>query len=89
MKIEEIKKYTHMHKIQEFLDTDKGSVQIHKLNGDLCFVVSCDILKTYIEEQERKNDYLNKRILELEEKLDEFKYSYEFNKNSDNYLKQI
>ena len=49
MKIEEIKKYTHMHKIQEFLDTDKGSVQIHKLNGDLCFVVSCDILKTYIE----------------------------------------
>lgn len=83
MKIEEIKKYTHMHKIQEFLDTDKGSVQIHKLNGDLCFVVSCDILKTYIEEQELKNDCLEKKILELEEELKDFKQIYEINKRFD------
>lgn len=83
-----IEKKTHNDKIQDFLDKGIGRLII-TIQGEKYYVTTYDIMKTYIEEQERKNDYLNKRILELEEKLDEFKYSYEFNKNFDNYLKQI
>lgn len=75
-----IEKKTHNDKIQKFLDKEAGGVILYNSSQNYFHVVSCDILKTYIEEQELKNDCLEKKILELEEELKYFKQIYEINK---------
>lgn len=83
-----VEKKEHKDKIQNFLDTGEGQL-IVTIRGEKYYITTYDIMKTYIEEQDLKNDYLEKKILELEEKLDGFKYSYEFDKKFDSYLKEI
>ncbi len=80
-----IERKTHNDKIQKFLDKGTGEVILYNSGSSSqnFHVVPCDIFKTYIEEQELKNDYLEKKILELEEELKDFKYIYEINRRFD------
>lgn len=78
-----IEKKTHNDKIQNFLDKGIGRFTITTIGGKEYDVTSYDIIKTYIEEQELKNDYLEKKILELEEELEDFKNIYETNRRFD------
>lgn len=75
-----IEKKTHNDKIQNFLDKGIGRFIITTIGGKEYDVTSYDIIKAYIEEQELKNDCLEKKILELEEELKDFKQIYEINK---------
>lgn len=77
-----IERKTHNDKIQKFLDKGTGEVILYSSgnSGQNFHVVSCDLLKAYIEEQELKNDCLEKKILKLEEELKDFRQIYEINK---------
>lgn len=77
-----IERKRHNDKIQEFLNGEGKNV-ILCTQGNSYHVVTCDILKTYIKEQELKNDCLEKKILELEEELEDFKNIYEANRRFD------
>lgn len=77
-----IEKKTHNDKIKKFLNGDTENV-ILCTQGKSYHVVTCDILRTYIEEQEQKNDCLEKKILELEEELKDFKNIYELDRRLD------
>ena len=74
-----IEKKTHNDKIQEFLDKGIGRL-ILTIQGEKYYITTYDIMKAYIEEQELKNDCLEKKILELEKELKDFKHIYEVNK---------
>ncbi len=75
-----IEKKTHNDKIQNFLDKGIGRFTITTIGGKEYDVTSYDIIKAYIEEQELKNDYLEKKILKLEKELKDFRQIYEINK---------
>lgn len=83
-----VERKKHKDKIQDFLDTGNGQL-IMTIRGEKYYITTYDIMKTYIEEQDLKNDYLEKKIFELEERLDEFKQEYETDRNSDSYLREI
>ena len=74
-----VERKTHKDKIQDFLDKGIGRL-IVTIQGEKYYVTTYDIMKTYIEEQELKNDCLEKKILELEEELKDFKQIYKINK---------
>ena len=83
-----IEKKRHKDKIQNFLDYDKGVLTI-KIAGKTYYAISYEIMKAYIEEQEQKNDYLEKKILKLERKMKNFLEEYENDRCLDEFRNKI
>ena len=82
-----IEEKKHKDRVQRFLD---GKDLIIIRYGKETFETNdSETLASYIEEQDFKNDYLEKRILELEEKLNEFEYKYEKDKSFDEFGNKI
>ena len=76
-----IERKKHKDRVQKFLDGK--DVIIMKYGDDKFFTADYETLKTYIEEQDLKNDYLEEKILNLEKELKNFKDIYETNRRFD------